>query len=436
MYDIILGRKEADRQKLGKRATVLVGKQYVSMGTTTSLANNIYLDVATSHVFFVCGKRGSGKSYSMSAIAEGIISLEPEVRQNISMILLDTMGVFWPMKYPNKKDKKLLAEWDLEPKGLDVQIFTPIGSYEKHKEEGVPTDFPFSIQPNELDADDWNTTFGIERNSELGVLLEKVINLLKEHRASYSIQDIIDAVQDEEAESTTKNALVNRFLNAKSWGLFSKTGTTLKQLVTGGKVTVLDVSAYATTPNGWAIKSLVIGLVTKKLFIERMKARKIEEFQDIKSQMEYFRTEETVKKKEPLVWLVIDEAHEFLPNKGKTTATEPLVTVLREGRQPGISLILATQQPGKIHSDVMTQSDLILSHRLTAQMDIKALQSLGQSYLREGIDQTLNKLPRVPGAGLVIDDANERLYMMRVRPKISWHGGSAPTALPEEKEEI
>jgi hypothetical protein len=42
-----------------------------------------------------------------------------------------------------------------------------------------------------------------------------------------------------------------------------------------------------------------------------------------------------------------DEAHEFLPRDYKVASTDPLVTVMREGRQPGISLILATQQPGK-----------------------------------------------------------------------------------------
>jgi len=42
-------------------------------------------------------------------------------------------------------------------------------------------------------------------------------------------------------------------------------------------------------------------------------------------------------------------------------------------------LILATQQPGKIHTDVMTQSDVVLSHRITARMDTEALSLLEQS---------------------------------------------------------
>jgi len=134
-----------------------------------------------------------------------------------------------------------------------------------------------------------------------------------------------------------------------------------------------------------------------------------------------------------LVWLIIDEAHEFIPNDYVTVATAPLVTILREGRQPGISLILASQQPGKIHTDVMTQSDIVISHRITANMDVQALGMLMQSYMREGLDKQLNVLPRTKGAAIIFDDMNERLYPMCVRPRYTWHGGGAPTALKTKK---
>src|SRR3989338_2989491 len=40
---------------------VLIGRAYVKMGRTTSLSNNIYLDIARGHVVYITGKRGSGK---------------------------------------------------------------------------------------------------------------------------------------------------------------------------------------------------------------------------------------------------------------------------------------------------------------------------------------------------------------------------------------
>jgi len=151
MYDIIIGRSEEDKKKFGDKGVILLGKHYVQMGRTTSLSNAVYMDVTRSHVVFICGKRGSGKSYTMGVIAEGVADLPEEVKQNISIIMLDTMGVYWTMKYPNKKDELLLKQWTMKPKGLDVKIYTPVGFHNKFLKQGIPTDAAFSIKPNELD---------------------------------------------------------------------------------------------------------------------------------------------------------------------------------------------------------------------------------------------------------------------------------------------
>jgi hypothetical protein len=176
MYDIVIGRNEDDMKKLGMAGTVLIGKHYVQMGRVTSLSNKVYLDVAGAHVVFICGKRGGGKSYTMGAIAEGMADLPDDVKNNLSFILLDTMGIYWTMKYPNKKDEDILKEWGFKPKGLDVKIYTPTEYYYKYKEQGIPTDFPFSIQPSELNAADWQMTFEFTPNDPMGILIERVVH--------------------------------------------------------------------------------------------------------------------------------------------------------------------------------------------------------------------------------------------------------------------
>lgn len=435
MYDILIGREEAEKERYGVQGSVFLGKHYVKMGQTVSLSNKVYLDVAKSHVVFVVGKRGSGKSYSLGVIAEGIYELPDEVKQNLAVIMLDTMGIYWTMKYPNNKEKELLDEWGLESKGINVQIFTPIGFYNDYKEKGIPTDFPFSIKTSEINAEEWCMIFNIAITEPIGILIERVINNLKEEKINYDIDDIVKAAADDDrSEKNIKDAVENRFLVAKKWGLFSREGTLIEDLVLPGQITVLDVSAYATTSGAENLRSLVIGLVAQKLFVQRMAARKAEEEAAISEEIHFFEEErEEEEKKEPIVWLIIDEAHEFLPNKGKTPATLPLITVLREGRQPGISLVLASQQPGKIHTDVITQADVVIAHRLTANIDVQALAGLMQSYMREGLDKQLNLLPTEEGAAIVFDDVNEKLYPIRVRPRYTWHGGAAPTALPKLK---
>ncbi|MCH8067359.1 MAG: ATP-binding protein, partial [Nanoarchaeota archaeon] len=393
----------------------------------------VYMDVAKSHVVFVCGKRGSGKSYTLGVIAESMLDLPEEIRKKLSIIMFDTMGIYWTMKYPNKQDKALLDEWKLEAKPLNVNIFTPIGYYKKYKEQDIPTDFPFSIRTSELSAFEWSEVFEIDPNTPIGSLIERVIETLKESKENYGIDDIIEAIQkDDRAPKEIKDAAENRFLSSKHWGLFSKQGTLMEDLVIPGQITVLDVSCYTHIPGAQGLRGLVIGLVSQKMFTQRMIVRKTEEYESIYRETHLIERDEE-QEREPLIWLFIDEAHEFLPNVGKTIASQPLITVLREGRQPGISLVLATQQPGKIHTDVITQSDIVISHRLTAKIDTQALGAVMQSYMREGLDKQLNYLPRVKGAALIFDDNNEKIYPMRVRPRYTWHGGATPSVILKKK---
>ncbi len=434
VFDVIIGRTKKEIEKYGKEGTILIGKQYVQMGQTTSLSNPVHLDVAGSHVVFVVGKRGGGKSYSMGIVAEGLSDLPLEIKQNLSIILLDTMGIYWTMKYPNFQDADLLKAWGFEPKALDVKIYTPSGFFAQFKEEGIPTDFPFSIRPLDVNPEDWCISFEININSSEGVLITKAVQELDQRGQSYELSDLIRKIkEDTESDPVTIHIVANQFEKAKGWGIFSKEGTPLKDLISGGQVTVLDMSPYATIASGWAIKALVVGLIAKNLFNQRLLARKTEEFKTVDAAMHYFSKQTEEKLEEPLVWLALDEAHELLPKEGKTAATDALITILREGRQPGISLLLASQQPGKIHTDVMTQSDIVIGHRLTARMDVEALQQLTQSYMRQGLEREIDNLPHIKGSAVVFDDANERIFPVQMRPRLTWHGGGSPSAMPEKK---
>jgi len=433
---LVIGRSPADVEKFGTKGAILLGKRYIDKDNKIQLDGNMYMDVSGAHVVFIAGKRGGGKSYTMGVIAEGFSLLDKDVRENLSIILLDTMGIYWTMTHPNHKERKLLRPYNLEPKGIPITIFTPKKYYEEYKKQGIPTDRPFSLDPAELNGDDWCNAFRQDKYSAKGILITDTVEELKELKGKFSVDDIIEAVEKNEgAAAEIKGAVKDMFKLANTWGVFSDTPTEINELAQGGKITVLDVSCYATMPGGWDVKALVVGIVAQHLFIQRMQVRKGEEFASIEYLENYFANilaAEKPKKKMPLVWLVIDEAHEFLPVKGETTASKPLITIMREGRQPGICLILATQQPGKIHTDVMTQSDIVLSHRITARMDTDALALLAQSYMQEGITRAMDFLPRVKGAAVVFDDLNEKIHQLRVRPRLTWHGGASPTALDKQ----
>jgi len=372
-------------------------------------------------------------SYSQGVISEGVMDLPEDVKENLSVILMDTMGVFWTMKYENKKDEDLLDEWELDAKKMDIDIYVPKGHFNELKEKGLPIDYSFAIKPKILTAVDWCSVFNVEVNSDEGVLISRVINKLQ---GDYGLADIMYAIEEDgRSEMNTKNAIVGMFQNAMTWGLFDPDAIDLKKISSRGRISVVDLSSYSSMGGNWNIKALVLGLISKKILTDRIISRKKEELEMIEKGFSYFNKTE-IESEMPMVWMFIDEAHEFLPRDKKTAATDALISLLREGRQPGISLVLATQQPGKIHDDVITQSDIVLCHRITAKQDIDALNAMMQSYMNKGLTEEINTLPREKGAAVVLDDTSERVYPIRVRPRLSWHGGEAPSAVKTVGKEI
>lgn len=431
-YDIIIGRDDSDKKKFGDKGLINLGKGYVKMGQYTSLSNPIFVDVARSHVILVAGKRGSGKSYTLGTIAESISDLPREESKNIAPIIFDTMGIFWTMKYANEKEKTLLSDWKLKPKNLPVKVFAPFGHFDEYIEKGIPVDEAFALKVSEMNAEDWVLMFGLSLTNPISIIIERAIYKLKKSGDFY-ISDIISEIQKERESTQDKNAAIGLFEAADTWGVFAGKNddeTSINDLITAGTTTVIDLSVYSSV-GAFNVRSLVIGLVSRKIFNERMNARKEEETEAVRHGEDYLAFRKNRKK--PLVWILIDEAHEFLPKEGKTSATDSLIQILREGRQPGLSLVLATQQPGQIHKDVMTQSDIVISHRLTAQPDIQALNEIMQSYLLENIRKSIDELPNLKGSAIILDDNSERLYPMRVKPRFTWHGGEAPTSIKIEK---
>ena len=432
-YDIIIGRDEPDKIKFGNKGLIFLGKGYVKMGQYTSLSNSIFVDVARSHVILVAGKRGAGKSYTLGVIAEELSNLPKEVSQNIASLIFDTMGIYWTMKYNNEKDKKLLQEWNLTSKNLPVKIFVPFGHYDSYLEEGIPADEKFALDVTEMAPEDWVLTFGLDIIHPVAILIERTITKLKKEN-SFDIQTIIKEIEKEEkTPREIKNAAIGLFEAAETWGIFAKGSeipTQVKDLINAGTTSILDLSVYNAV-GAFNVRALAISLLSRKIFNQRMTARKKEEIKSISKGLDYFSSDE--KKEAPLVWIFIDEAHEFLPLDNKTIATDALIQLLREGRQPGISLVLATQQPGQTHRDVMTQSDLVIAHRVTAAQDLEALNKIMQSYLLTNIKKYMDDLPSLKGSAIILDDNSERIYPMRVRPRFTWHGGEAPVAIKVEK---
>ncbi len=349
-------------------------------------------------------------SFTLGVIAEEMLRLPQDIRKNVCGLIIDTQGIFWTMKSAAEKEAPPLKQWSLQPMGFDIDVYIPEGQEKVFAAASVDYDGLFSFAPNELSVENWLEVFGLDANEPLGILLQRSVSKLS---GDFSIDDIIDSIKKNGGFENEKLALENRFEAAKGWGIFGE--ARMPSILEPGKMTVLDISL---TPQN--VRALLVGLACNKLFVERVAARRKEELAEI---------EMATIKRTPMPWIFIDEAHNFLPDVGSTPATATLSRIVKEGRQPGITLVLATQRPEKLHPDALAQTDMIISHRLTAKNDVDALKAIMQTYMLYDIGKYINELPKLKGVAIILDDNSERLYKVRIRPRQSWHAGSSPIAI-------
>jgi DNA helicase HerA-like ATPase len=171
-------------------------------------------------------------------------------------------------------------------------------------------------------------------------------------------------------------------------------------------INVLDLSVIA--QGRYGLRNLVLAVLATFVFRMRTIARRREAL-GLASDMKK-------------VWLAIDEAHNFCPSVRSTLSKDILIRWAKEGRQPGLSLVVASQQPSAIDAEILTQCGIRIVHRITSKDDYRAIDALSQDYLSEGLRNQIKQL-NGPGQTLLIDDERESVIPVQIRPRQSLHGG-------------
>ena len=425
---------------------------------------------AFSRVVLICGKRGSGKSYALGVIAEELAKLD-----RFLVILVDPMGVFWSMGLPVNGAKSPAV--NILVPGDPAERYSP-RALARMQELGVLFS-RITLNPAALSAQAWCDLFDLSLSEPLGICLYRAVRACQRKKeggigkvengksraedgqgreeelrspsstlhspsstlhSPFSIRDIVAEVEsDGKAADRTREALINRLDMAQAWGVFAKacpeasaeasaeapgrrdgnpsaspstgsgqgSGHRLESGLKEDHINVLDLSII--DPGLHGLRNLVVTLLCRDLFARRIRARREEELELILP--------------ERRIWLLIDEAHQFAPTGRSSIAKDVLIRWVKEGRQPGLSFVAVSQQPGAIDSDLLSQCDLLIIHKITAKEDLNAVSKLGQSYIRGDLKVYIKRL-REPGEVIIVDDHEERLWMGQVRERETRHGGS------------
>ncbi|MFP4000359.1 MAG: ATP-binding protein [Thermoplasmata archaeon] len=422
-------------EKLGTKGCCYIGKNVSYPGDEYEEMGKAYLDIVFPHCMLVVGKRGTGKSYTLGVIAEGFAELKEKYSRRVSLVLVDTMSVFHSLKKENtnSEEKERMDDFGVKPESYeqDVRILVPevAVSEAQASDKDIHYDQKLDLPLSRVKVHEWLELFDLEVTSPTGTLLNRVITDLKE-KENFSFDDIYERIEsDDKAEEKDKTSLKTLFQMIQDLGLFSKTGMD-ERIIKGGKITVLDIS-YLGRLGDYELRSLIVSILAREQMAKRTLYTTIE--MQSKADLTENDVGDSLTEEYPIVYMLIDEAHLFLPSDGSTIATQPLIDWIKLGRHPGLSLIMATQEPSALHPTAIRQSDMIIAHNMTSKGDLDALKLAKQSYMQKGLDEVVAQMEFKRGLAMIFDDKRRELQLCRIRPRKTLHTGVDASALPPEE---
>ena len=414
----------------------------------------VHHDLAGEHVVAIVGKRGSGKSYSLGSLVEGLAlreenSVVAKSSGARAVLLFDTLGIFQWVDVPItaadesaevQSQLRVRRGWNLPESSIDVTVWRPRGGRQisEHQRELV-------ITYGDLDASDWAYLLGLDLlKDRMGQLLndafQKVTiegwyagNLQRQPSQNYSLSDILACIESDPElvaayQSETRRALTQQLTTYLRNPLFGDNGVGLKDLLKPGRLSVIVMNRMTAE-----LRFTLIISIVRRLMRSRIAASEIEKELKIRSDLgdhDRKALRAQLAESAPPAWIAADEAQNFLPAERTTGASETLIQLVREGRNYGLSFVITTQQPSSIDQRIMAQVDTLIAHKLTVQTDIDHIRRNLKSQLPDlmryghrelGLEGLLHELD--VGQAVVSSTESPRTIVIDVRPRLSVHGG-------------
>ncbi len=328
-------------------------KSWVYLGRLAEAGplTEVRFDTGMAHVIGLFGKRGSGKSYTLGTLLEGLCTRETSTSisanpRTHAVLLFDTLGIFqWVNIALSEESRKETIQqqfavrrgWVIQSEPLDVAIWIPKGSASdstpsSHKE--------FTIRCSAFAAEDWGYLLGLNiYQDRMGQLLnDAFIKVTAEgwhdentfHKAtdSYSLSGLIKCVESDRDltvtyATETRRALRQQLSTYERNPIFADNGTSLQDLLQPGRMSVIVMNKMSDE-----LRLIVVAAFLRLLIASRIRASETEKhlkLLDNLSATEQAKLKATLKEAVPPTWVAIDEAQNILPSERATSATDVIV---------------------------------------------------------------------------------------------------------------
>jgi hypothetical protein len=277
----------------------------------------------------------------------------------------------------------VLAEELADVRGVTPIVLDPMGAFDGLAAAGFRVAEP-RVRASALPARAWPTVLGLDPADGPGALVWRAAS------ERSTLDGMAAFVAESDAPDAARRTATNHLALADSWGVFGPDAPAVESPCSSPRV--VSLTGLAAAP-----ANAVVRVLSTACYRARVRERV-----------------------DCIPWLLVDETHAFLDG----VARPALDRLLTRGRAPGVGLVLATQRPTALPEVARSQSDIVVTHRLTAAADRTALREM-----RPGRGESLDgRWPTDRGVALAFDDAAERVVSVRVRERRTPHGGATPRA--------
>ena len=411
-----LAKKEESK---GPSFDIMVGKttpfseQYGILGRTINGNRKIALDLSETNTISLFGVQGGGKSYTIGTVSEMTLKQFPEINllpgPMASVIFhysesLDYAPEFTSMVYPNDDARqlaKLKEQYGAEPGSIsDVIMLAPEDKVEERQEEYPSIQvLPIKFHSKDLNVQDWMFLLKAVGNDSTYITQLKAI--MRANRKNLNIEDLKESVESSSLLSTSQKSLAMQRLSFAEE--YIDDTMRLGEILRPGRLIIVDLR------DEFIEKDDALGLFVIMLNI----------FSGVK----------VYKEKSFNKFIVFDEAHKYMNNKDLTST---IVTAIREMRHKGVSMMIASQDPMSLPTDIIELSSVMLLHRFNSpqwvkhvQHSITQLQNLTASDMASlGTGEAYLWATKATDKGVT-----NRPVKIMTRPRVTKHGGDTIKAI-------
>ena len=441
------GGPEGDGVWLGTLAEAVTGPQ-----------PRVWLSTAKEQVVAIVGKRGSGKSFTLGVIVEGLVGGQNTAvgRQSRprAALVFDPLDIYWTTRYSVVPSGNAEAQrhYDMARRAglldlpFQVQAWVPGAANRRSTDPDWFQTLQLSVAS--LGLEEWELLLGVNVMAEpMGQAFADALLLVREQGFHvrgeetpaldrFDLRQLIEALRSDELLGTyhaeTLRAVRQRLSALSGTGLFSADGTTIREMLAPGRASVVLLGRL---PQSY--REAIVGVLTRMLIDERSRAAFAEKRLALDPELtdESRRAIETITQESvPRTVVVLDEAQTFLAPGANTPARQLFIRLVKEGRNMGLSGVLATQQPSALDGRILSQVETFIAHQLVTEPDIRAVRDNLKSgrpgsiqFGPQQLDEADLMRQLAPGTCQVsaadMNTAVRRSVVVSIRPRATVHGG-------------